>query len=299
MINRIIMELYDDYEKGNVDSLIEFTKKTLPSDGTEKLFIGCVLILFSKSSSRYYATREELLSIVKAVKEKLGDSNYLAFYVDRVNKEKGISKYLKDIVNDKNVDKYADLIIEYLEQFRPKFVENLKKDNRENVDKYISKMKKEGEVLNFPDYIFEIDGKDIKDARVIYNYGSLERAEFEYGKKGKVTYSPTISLQIFGVDDDDRDVSLSFELNIDLETLNSFNNGIEDITKYMLETEAFIKRPGDKTIFLDFYLPTNKKDDMFRKLTSLYVLKLDNNKFLFKFTVPSDNVFTYFEVNFK
>ena len=298
MINRIIMELYDDYEKGNVDSLIEFTKKTLPSDGTEKLFIGCVLILFSKSSSRYYATREELLSIVKAVKEKIGDSNYLAFYVDRVNKEKGISKYLKDVVNDKNVDKYADLIIEYLEQFRPKFVENLKKDNRENVDKYISKMKKEGEVLNFPDYIFEIDGKDIKDARVIYNYGSLERTEFEYGKKGKVTYSPTISLEIFGVDDD-RDASLSFELNIDLETLNSFNNGIEDITKYMLETEAFIKKPGDKTIFLDFYLPTNKKDDMFRKLTSLYVLKLDNNKFLFKFTVPSDNVFTYFEVNFK
>lgn len=299
MINRIIMELYDDYEKGNVDSLIEFTKKTLPSDGTEKLFIGCVLILFSKSSSRYYATREELLSIVKAVKEKLGDSNYLAFYVDRVNKEKGISKYLKDIVNDKNVDKYADLIIEYLEQFRPKFVENLKKDNRENVDKYISKMKKEGEVLNFLDYVFEIDGKDIKDARVIYNYGSLERTEFEYGKKGKVTYSPTISLEIFGVDDDDRDASLSFELNIDLETLNSFNNGIEDITKYMLETEAFIKRPGDKTIFLDFYLPTNKKDDMFRKLTSLYVLKLDNNKFLFKFTVPSDNVFAYFELNFK
>ena len=299
MINRILMELYDDYEKGDIDSLIEFTKKTLPSDGTDKLFIGCVLILFSKSSSRYYATREELLSIVKAVKEKLGDSNYLAFYVDRVNKEKGISKYLKDIVNDKNVDKYADLIIEYLEQFRPKFVENLKKDNRENIDKYISKMKKEGEVLNFLDYVFEIDGKDIKDARVIYNYGSLERTEFEYGKKGKVTYSPTISLEIFGVDDDDRDVSLSFELNIDLETLNSFNNGIEDITKYMLETEAFIKRPGDKTIFLDFYLPTNKKDDMFRKLTSLYVLKLDNNKFLFKFTVPSDNVFTYFEVNFK
>lgn len=299
MINRILMELYDDYEKGNIESLIDFTKKILPSDGTDKLFIGCTLIMFSKSSSRYYATREELLSIVKAVKEKLGDSNYLAFYVDRVNKEKGISKYLKDIVNDKNVDKYADLIIEYLEQFRPKFVENLKKDNRENVDKYISKMKKEGEVLNFLDYVFEIDGKDIKDARVIYNYGSLERTEFEYGKKGKVTYSPTISLEIFGVDDDDRDVSLSFELNIDLETLNSFNNGIEDITKYMLETEAFIKRPGDKTIFLDFYLPTNKKDDMFRKLTSLYVLKLDNNKFLFKITVPSDNVFTYFEVNFK
>ena len=137
MINRILMELYDDYEKGNIDSLIEFTKKTLPSDGTDKLFVGCVLILFSRSSSRYYASREELLSIVKAAKEKLGNSNYLAFYVDRVNQEKGISKYLKDIVNDKDIDKYADLIIEYLEQFKPRFVERLKEKNKKNIGKYI------------------------------------------------------------------------------------------------------------------------------------------------------------------
>ena len=27
MINRILMELYDDYEKGNIDSLKEFTKR--------------------------------------------------------------------------------------------------------------------------------------------------------------------------------------------------------------------------------------------------------------------------------
>ncbi len=135
MINRILMELYDDYEKGNVNSLIEFTKMTLPSDGTDKLFIGCTLIMFSRSGSRYYATREELLSIVKVVKEKIGDSNYLAFYVDRIN------KYLKYIVNDKDVDKYADLIIEYLEQFKPKFLEYLKEDNKKNIDKYINRIK--------------------------------------------------------------------------------------------------------------------------------------------------------------
>ena len=143
MINRILMELYDDYEKGNIDSLKEFTKKTLPSDGTDKLFIGCVLIMFSRCNgfkARYSATREELLFIVKAVKEKLGDSNYLAFYVDRINREKGISKYLKDIVNDKNVDKYAGLIIEYLEQFRPRFVDDLKEDHKKNIDKYIESL---------------------------------------------------------------------------------------------------------------------------------------------------------------
>lgn len=149
MINRIIMELYDDYENGNIDSLLEFTKKTLPSDGTDKLFIGCVLIMFSRCNgfkARYSDTREELLSIVKAVKEKIGDSNYLAFYVDRINREKGISKYLKDIVNDKDIDKYADLIIEYLEQFKPKFIEDLKKYNKHNVDKYIESMKRRRDI---------------------------------------------------------------------------------------------------------------------------------------------------------
>ena len=146
MINRILMELYDDYEKSNIDSLIEFTKKTLPSNGTDKLFIGCTLIMFSRSGSRYYASREELLSIVKAAKEKLGNSNYLAFYVDRVNIEKGINKYLKDVVKDKGIDKYADLIIEYLEQFKPKFVENLKKYNKHNVDRYIESMKRRRDI---------------------------------------------------------------------------------------------------------------------------------------------------------
>ena len=127
------MELYDDYEKGSIESLIEFTRKTFPQNGTDKLFIGCVLILFSRTNgfkARYYASRENLLSIVLAIKEKVGSTNLLAFYVERINTKKGINKYLTDVVNDKNVDKYADLIVDYLEQFRPKFVEELKKYNK-------------------------------------------------------------------------------------------------------------------------------------------------------------------------
>ena len=38
---------------------------------------------------------------------------------------------------------------------------------------------------------------------------------------------------------------------------------------------------------------------MFHQLTSLYALKLDDDKFLFKLTIPNENIFTYFEVNFK
>lgn len=129
MINRILMELYDDYEKDNIESLIEFANKTFPKDGTHKFFVGCTLILFSQThgyKSRYEATRENLLSIVMAAKEKIESTNLLSFYVKRVNTHKGINKYLNDIIDDENIDKYADVIIEYLDQFRPLFIEELK-----------------------------------------------------------------------------------------------------------------------------------------------------------------------------
>lgn len=144
MINRILMEFYDDYEKNkNNRSVIDFAKKTFPSDGTDKLFIGCVMILFSLAGGfkpRYYCSREKLVSIVLLAKEKIGNSNLLAFYIDRVNETKGINKYLADIVNDPNLDKYADLIIEYLDQFKPDMISMVKE--HKSLDKYIKSLDK-------------------------------------------------------------------------------------------------------------------------------------------------------------
>jgi len=140
MINRIIMELYDDYSNNNIESIIEFSKKTLPSDGTDKLFVGCMLIMFSRANgfkARYDCNREQLLSIVYAVKEKIGKSNLLEFYIDRLNTIKGINKYFNDVFNDANLDKHADLIIKYLEQFKPSFIEYIKK-YEDKIDEYIT-----------------------------------------------------------------------------------------------------------------------------------------------------------------
>ena len=140
MIDRILMELYDDYEENNIESLINFTKKTFPNDGTDNLFIGCVLILFSNANgfkARYDCTREKLLDIVLLAKEKIGTTNLLAFYIDRINTKKGINKYLSIIVKDKDLDKYANLIIEYLEQFKPKFLEKIK-NNKEKIEEYLN-----------------------------------------------------------------------------------------------------------------------------------------------------------------
>ena len=130
MLNRILMELYDDYETGNINSLIEFANKTFPKDGTNTLFIGSVLILFSRCNGfkpRYDASRENLCNIVLSAKEKVNNTNLLAIYVDKMNTKKGISKYLKDVVNDENLDKYADMIIEWLRGFRNNFIEEIKK----------------------------------------------------------------------------------------------------------------------------------------------------------------------------
>lgn len=144
MINRILMELYDDYEQNNLDSLIEFAYKTFPKNGTDKLFIGCVLILFSRTGCykpRYSVTRENLYSIVLSAKEKIGPTNLLAFYVERINTTKGISKYLKDIIDDKNIDGYANLIIDYLDQFKPRFISDIKQNNRK-IEAYVTSKNK-------------------------------------------------------------------------------------------------------------------------------------------------------------
>jgi len=133
MINRILMELYDDYENNNLDSLIDFVNKTFPKDGTDKLFIGCVLILFSRCNGfkpRYSASRENLYNIVLSAKEKVNNTNLLAVYVDKINTKKGINRYLKDIVNDENLDKYADVIIEWLGNFKNNFIEEIKKSGK-------------------------------------------------------------------------------------------------------------------------------------------------------------------------
>ena len=127
MINRILIELYDEYEKNNIDAITEFSKKTFPNDGTDKFFLGCTLIMFSRANSfkpRYDCNREELLAIVSSFKEKTKDSNLLDFYLDRINTTKGIRKIFNKLFEDENVEKYADTVIDYLEQFKPKFIKN-------------------------------------------------------------------------------------------------------------------------------------------------------------------------------
>ncbi len=127
IINKYLQIFSEEYSKSHtINELLEFTKKTLPSDGTDKIFIGCVLIMFDIGFTGPTACHEYLTSIVKAGKEKVDDTNLLRYYVERINTNKLVAKYLKNIHEDVNFEKHIDLVIEYLEQFNFDFSSKIK-----------------------------------------------------------------------------------------------------------------------------------------------------------------------------
>ncbi len=127
IINKFLQIFSEEYiNSKSIDKLLEFTKKTLPSDGTDKIFIGCVLIMFDLGFTGPASCHEYLFSIVKSGKEKIGNTNLLYFYVNRINRNKIVSKYLKNLNRDLNFEKHVDLVIEYLEQFSFDFSANIK-----------------------------------------------------------------------------------------------------------------------------------------------------------------------------
>lgn len=138
IINKYLQLFSEEYiNSKSIKSLIEFTKKTLPSNGSDKLFIGCVLIMYEEGITGPSASREYLVSILKSGKEKIGNTNLLYFYVNRISKSKLVVKYLKNIDDDIEFDKHLDLVLEYLEQFSYDFTKNIKKHYDKKITEFL------------------------------------------------------------------------------------------------------------------------------------------------------------------
>lgn len=149
------------------------------------------------------------------------------------------------------------------------------------------------------DYLFEIDGKDILKAAVKYEFIKLSVVSFKDGEKDNTKYLPAISIEISGVDSNNNEAWVCFQLEMSLEQLYSYSNIPTDITKYLSDCEAFIKKPEmNHSRELDLYFPKNTINDIYHNLTSIWIVKKDVNIFIFKVCVPSDNLFAFFEVNF-
>lgn len=127
-MNVILMEIYDEYNKNKtIEKLEEFTYKTFPKDGTDKIFIGCVLILIN-SVFRTRVNAESLKTVVKSAKLYEGDQNLLKFYVERVNGNKLISKYIYNFDQIDNYESKVDLILEYCDDMSFDFCKSVLRD---------------------------------------------------------------------------------------------------------------------------------------------------------------------------
>lgn len=135
-MNEYLMSFYDEYAStGTIEKLTCFTYKTFPKDGTDKLFIGCTLILIT-NVYRTRTTAEALKNIVESIKESVGKSNLLEFYLDRVNTKKIISKYLCKELKNKDVLKHADLILDWIDNFYFDFSYTIKRSYEDKLKKY-------------------------------------------------------------------------------------------------------------------------------------------------------------------
>lgn len=69
--------------------------------------------------------KRRIIGNVLSIKQKINNTNLLEFYLDRINTKKGINKYFKEIRENGKLEEGADIVIDYLEQFRPKFISKL------------------------------------------------------------------------------------------------------------------------------------------------------------------------------
>lgn len=114
MINQYLFDGYEEFHKeGTFKVLDEFIDKTFPRDGTDKLFMGCVVILYTTVINKNYANTHSLLSILMSGKEEVDGTNLLRFYFERVNDNKIVSKYLKKELYSDKFQEHLDMLIDY------------------------------------------------------------------------------------------------------------------------------------------------------------------------------------------
>ena len=153
--------------------------------------------------------------------------------------------------------------------------------------------------LKVDEYVFEVEGKDIYNTYIIYSVGNYESLIFKNGKKVDTIIKSALSIELSGKDKFGNEAWVYFDLDFDIDYFNSLSRIPTDISYLLINSESFIKIPDeDKSMVLDFDLPNNREDDIYKKFSSLWISKIDDNEFIMKLFVP-DLVFTYFKIDFK
>lgn len=145
--------------------------------------------------------------------------------------------------------------------------------------------------LHVYDYVFEIDNKNIVKAQLEYKLG------FDIASNDKkIEY---ITLTLSGIDENNKEAGISMDIFCSLKELNELSEIPTEILQKYTITESFIKKPNENNSrFLDFEIKNNIVDDIYRNLSSIYVSKLEENLFVFKISVPTEGLFTWFKIDF-
>ncbi len=151
--------------------------------------------------------------------------------------------------------------------------------------------------LEVQDYAFEINNSNIIDVSVTYYMDKIKESIYVDGEKKKIIEKDLISILLSGKTLEGKETWISFDIISNIDKLNSYTDIPVDITKDIDEGETFIGYPDKSVSWLDFYMPTNTKSDIFHNLSSAWISKVADNVFIIKLCVPN-TVFTYFKIDF-
>ena len=145
--------------------------------------------------------------------------------------------------------------------------------------------------LHVYDYVFEIDNKNIVDVKLDYKFG------FDIDSNNKK--HEYISLTLSGIDENNKEAWINMDIFCNLKELNKLSILPTEILQKYTIMESFIKKTTENNSrFLDFETQKNSIDDIYRNLSSIYISKLEENVFVFKVSVPTEGLFTWFKIDF-
>ncbi len=149
--------------------------------------------------------------------------------------------------------------------------------------------------LDINDYVFKYLNKEIYYAKLSYEFDDYESAYYNNGIKTKEK-KKHININIMGTELHNKDNihSFDFELNSDLNYLNSLDNKITNIND--LIGEIYFDEPnksysGPCSIY--------KEDNIKSFNDNVNILKIDTNKFIFNFSLPTFNLYIWFKMEFE
>ena len=152
--------------------------------------------------------------------------------------------------------------------------------------------------LKIDEYILEIGNVDIVNVTLNYYLDKILTKKFKDGKEVDVVEEPVIFFELDGIDKYNKEAFVSFGIKADLNMLNGFSKKPTDITNYLMDSEAFIKKVDENNSnFLNIDKPCDTLDDIYKNLSSLWISKLEENVFIIKLFVANE-VFTYFKITF-